>query len=210
MGALRSSLGRLLVLLSLASVVPNVQADGVGILGAGKWLYKPVCAHTCRYLVRNNPILCESGDDGSSTHDHVRKRQHSHGGPMSPECFLLDKAFLRTIALCMHEQCPRDDVPVSVMEEYWEGHLATGTVGDWSMKPIMSYTDALMLAQEDVAAIGTANVPIAVAGEPLNETSFVDEEAFVKQYNWNLGFEIGESEHGHNRLVAVTNISSQT
>ena len=99
----------------------------------------------------------------------------------------------------MDERCPRDNVPLSVMEEYWEGHLATGTVGDWSLKPIMGYSEALMLAGEDVDAVGRENLPVVVSGEPLNATSWIDEEDWIESYNGQLSFQEGEFGHGRNR-----------
>lgn len=184
-----------LLFLACSALYDQVHADGVGILGAGKWLYKPTCAHACRRLIATNPLLCDSGQNSSHTH-HTKR--HSHGKSKT-ECFLLDKAFLRTQALCMADRCPRDNVPISVLEEYWEGHLATGTVGDWSLKPIMSYSEALMLAKEDVEAVGKENVPIAVSGQPLNQTSFIAEKAWIKSYNGQKSFDIGEAGHGQNR-----------
>lgn len=185
----------LLLLLLFALFVPIALADGIGILGAGKWLYRPTCAHACRRLIASNPILCEG--DATSSHEHHNKR-HSHGGPTPPECFLKDKAFLRTQALCMGQRCPQDDVPLSVLEEYWEGHLATGTVGDWSLRPVISYSEALMRAQQEVDSVGRENIPFAVSGEPLNQTSFISEEDWVPSYNGQKSFDSGESEHGRN------------
>ncbi|KAH7113269.1 ferric reductase transmembrane component 4 [Dendryphion nanum] len=180
-------------------------ADGVGILGAGKWLYRPTCAHACRRLIATNPLLCDSGQN-STTHDHSKR--HSHGGPTTKECFLKDKSYLRTQALCMAEYCPRDNVPTSELEFYWEGHLATGTVGDWSLKPFMSYSQALMLAQEDVERVGKSKVPFAISGQPLNQTSFITEKAWVKSYNGQASFDIGEHQHGRNSLaVSITSVS---
>ncbi|KAK2763915.1 hypothetical protein FQN54_009534 [Arachnomyces sp. PD_36] len=189
----------LLFLLTSALVTSIVHADGVGIIGAGKWMYKPTCAHSCRRVIEECPLLCESGEDTS------HHRRHSHAGPPSSECFLKDKAFLRTQALCMTTWCARDNVPISVMEEYWEGHLATGSVGDWSQKPFMSYTEALMLAREDIAGVGEENVPIVVSQEPLNQTSFVSEEDFIPIYNGQKSFEGHEAGHGANSIaIAVS------
>ena len=182
---------------TLFLLVPSAQADGVGVIGAGKWMYRPACAHACRRVISSNPILCEAdeAEGGHSSHH----RRHSHDGPTPPECFLKDRAFLRTMALCMAERCPRDGTPVSVMEDYWEGHLATGSVGDWSMKPAMSYSNALMLARDEVKQIGNQSLPLAVSGEPLNRTSWIEEDVYIPYYNGYKYFEIGENGHGRNR-----------
>lgn len=180
-----------------ATLVCVVRSDGTGILGAGKWLYKPVCAHSCRVVLRDSHLLCEAGNA-------VTKRQHHPASDSSPECWLLDAAFLRTMALCIDEYCARDRIPLSVIEEYWEGHLATGSIGDWSqeMRPIMSYQEALRFANDDVDDLGAENVPIVVLGEPLNETSFVAEDDFIPTKNYQTAFQWGEFDHGVNRYCS--------
>lgn len=169
----------------------SVVADGIGILGAGKWLYKPVCAHSCRYLLRNSQLLCTADDSGGAHHGHS-------SSSTDPVCFLHDAAFLRTLALCIDDFC---DESISTIEEYWEGHLATGTIGDWSeeMRPVMTYQEALRLAKEDVEDVGKENVPIHVVDDPLNVTSFLSEEDFIPTRNYQMSFEWGEVDHGANR-----------
>ncbi|GKT89404.1 ferric-chelate reductase [Colletotrichum tofieldiae] len=144
---------------------------------------------------RQLPLLCS--EDGTSSHH----KRHNHGGATPPECFLKDRAFLRTQALCMSQYCSRDDVAVSVMEEYWEGHLATGSVGDWSgnLKPVMSYSEALMFAKEDVRAIGERNMLTVVPKDPLNQTNLIAEDDWLPSYNGQKSFEDGENGHGANR-----------
>lgn len=165
--------------------------DGIGILGAGKWLYKPVCAHSCRYLLRNSELLCTAEDSGGAHHGHS-------SSSTDPVCFLHDSAFLRTLALCINDFC---DESISTIEEYWEGHLATGSIGDWSeeMRPVMSYQEALRLAKEDVEDVGKENVSIHVVDDPLNVTSFLSEEDFIPTRNYQMSFEWGEVDHGANR-----------
>ncbi|GKT63234.1 ferric-chelate reductase [Colletotrichum tofieldiae] len=190
----------LALLTFLLALFPVVDADGIGLIGAGKWMYKPVCAHACRRLIANCPLLCS--EDGTSSHH----KRHNHGGATPPECFLKDRAFLRTQALCMSQYCSRDDVAVSVMEEYWEGHLATGSVGDWSgnLKPVMSYSEALMFAKEDVRAIGERNMLTVVPKDPLNQTSLIAEDDWLPSYNGQKSFEDGENGHGANSLAIAT------
>ncbi|KAJ2918752.1 hypothetical protein MD484_g1702, partial [Candolleomyces efflorescens] len=195
-----------LLLFTLSQLITPSVADGYGILGAGKYLYKPVCGHTCRRLIYDNPLLCDSKLPGDNATTHVHRR-HLHGATNPPECFLKDAAFLRTMALCLAKACPRDNIPNSVVEEYWEGHLATGSVGDWSLHPIMSYQEALMYAQQDVEAVGESNVPYAIEGEPLNVTSFVRDEDLVQYHNAQTWFERLERDHGRNSIaVAVSGV----
>ncbi|CAG9989318.1 unnamed protein product [Clonostachys byssicola] len=194
--AVRAPLRRWCLIL-LTAYLPLVSADGVGILGAGKWLYKPTCAHTCRYMVRNNPLLCQT-DDGSSTH-----QSHHTSSAKDPLCWLIDDAFLRTIALCINEYCSREDVPLSTIEKWWEGHLATGSIGDWSkgMEPAMSYQQALELAQDDVKKLGEENIPYITGKAPLNVTSRIAEKQYIATLNYQESFQWGEFDHGVNSLI---------
>lgn len=176
------------------SVLPLALADGTGLLGAGKWLYRPLCAHTCRYLLADSPLLCEA-----STSEHGHSRRHAHAtSDDDPVCWLLDAAFLRTTALCIEDMCAGRDVDVWTIERWWAGHLATGSIGDWSeeMRPGLTYQEALMQAHEDVEE---GDVPTVVLGEPLNVTSRVMEEDYIPTYNYQLSFQWGEFDHGTTR-----------
>ncbi|KAL2675700.1 hypothetical protein Neosp_011890 [[Neocosmospora] mangrovei] len=145
----------------------------------------------------------------------------------------IDPAFLKTMALCINTYCPGSDAPeLALIEDYWRGHLATGTVGTMEWKPVMSYQDALTGAKKDEEEASgkmsneTSNgdnhsrkikarqhgghggqmeetaesepdtsLPIAVAGEPLNVTSFVLQANWQKQYNGMTSFETNEIGH---------------
>lgn len=106
------------------------------------------------------------------------------------------------MALCIEDHCGIDDVTVPDAEHYWAGHLATGTVGDWSaaLRPSITYQDALRLAHDDVHGVDDEeDVPVVVAGEPLNRTSRVRHEDFLPVDNWQRSFQWGEFDHGRNR-----------
>ncbi|TFK19779.1 metalloreductase [Coprinopsis marcescibilis] len=196
------------VLLFFACLLPLVAADGEGMLGAGKYLYKPACAHACRRRIEYSELLCDSKlpGDNSSSGSHLHRR-HVHEAANSLECYLKDAAFLRTLALCIEQFCAEEDVQVSVIEDFWEGHVATGSVGDWSLKPIMSYQRALQYAHEDMEEVGEANMPFAVMKEPLNATSLVREEDYQPYVNGLLWFEGIEKNHGRNAIaVAVSSV----
>ncbi|KAJ3532751.1 hypothetical protein NMY22_g7616 [Coprinellus aureogranulatus] len=198
----------LLTLLILSHFFTPVSADGRGMLGLGKYLYKPFCAHACRIPIQSSKLTCDSklpgGNATSSTSEHTHtKRSHTHEVLNTPECYLQDAAFLRTLALCIAERCPRDGVSIAVIEEYWEGHIAAGAVGDWSQRPIMSYQDALAYAHEDVERVGEGNVPYVQPGEPLNATSLIRDEDWLPGYNANKYFERNERDHGRNALSAA-------
>jgi hypothetical protein len=110
--------------------------------------------------------------------------------PHSPFCFLLDSTFLKTTALCIEEYCKKKegDVLVSTIEEWWEGHLATGTLGDWSeeMRPVVTYSEALRLAKLDERE---GDLPDIVEMDWMNETSWIPEEVYTPWYNYQKGFQ---------------------
>ncbi|KAF9042106.1 metalloreductase [Panaeolus papilionaceus] len=200
----RSFLSLLLLALSLSHFVLPVAADGIGLIGAGKWMYRPACAHACRRPIASNELTCnpEIGDD-HAPHSHTR-RAHNHGPLNTAECYLNDAAFLRTMALCIADRCPRENAPVSVIEDYWEGHLATGSVGDWSLRPRMSYQEALRHALMDVEQVGGMDkVPFSVTGAPLNVTSLIKEDIYESTLKSIIWFEKIETGHSRNSIGAA-------
>ncbi|KAI9150231.1 Ferric/cupric reductase transmembrane component B [Paramyrothecium foliicola] len=133
-------------LLMLGAVIGGAglaAADGTGLIGFGKVMYKPACAFACRSVIRSCPLSC------TPTEGEVFGSGHSTT-VTPPDCYLTDPSFLRTMALCISTYCPDSDKPaVSEIENYWEGHLATGSVGDWSLRPNITYTEALIAARAD-------------------------------------------------------------
>ncbi|TEB15749.1 hypothetical protein FA13DRAFT_1759168 [Coprinellus micaceus] len=173
-----SSMVFYLLLLILIHRPTLVTADGRGLLGLGKWLYKPFCAHACRAVIKD---------------------RH--------KCLLTDSAFLRTLALCIAKRCPRDGVTIPVIEEYWYGHIATGTIGNWEVHPLMSYQEALRNAQDDVERVGEGSVPYVRKGKSLNATSFIRKEDWVLEYNARRHLERSERDHGRNAIsIAITSV----
>lgn len=193
-GVSPSNLFSPLITALLLLLLPSVSADGVGVLGAGKWLYQPVCAHSCRRLINLSPILCQEIVNGTDS-------AHLEAVPPTPECHLKDAAYMRTLALCIERGCARDGVYRSAIEDYWEGHLATGSVGDRSldMQPIRSYGETLRLAHQDVEMIARENMLTTVNGEPINQTSIIDEATWLSSYNGQMSFQEAEFGHGRNR-----------
>lgn len=92
--------------------------------------------------------------------------------------------------------CARDEVLLSTLQKYWEGHLATGTLSDYSLEPAISYAAALSDAQEEA---DSRDLSYLVLGEELNQTMLIQEDDFVIWYNYQKGFEYGEIDHGRNR-----------
>ena len=175
----------------LVICITQVSADGTGILGAGKWLYRPTCAHSCRRLIINSPLVC----DDDATSDHT-SGSHSHSAAPSTTCFLNNAPFLRTLALCLSTHCASDDVPLSTLQEYWEAHVATGTLSNHLLTPALPYHAALRDAELEQANRTLGNI---IPGEPLNETMLVAVDVFLPWYNYQKGFEDGEIGHGRNR-----------
>ncbi|KAH6912889.1 metalloreductase [Coprinopsis sp. MPI-PUGE-AT-0042] len=192
----------------LAHLIVPATADGVGLLGGGKWLYKPPCAHACRSAIANNELACDPKDGTSQPDAHAHTKRHGHAAN-TLECYLKDAVFMRTLALCIDQRCVKDDkVPMSVVEDYWEGHVGTGAVGDWSLAPGLRYQDALTAARHDTEEMGEGNVPYVTHEEPLSVTSLVSDEDYLPAYNGNKWFDITERDHGINSIaVAVSTVA---
>ncbi|EPS35137.1 hypothetical protein H072_11570 [Dactylellina haptotyla CBS 200.50] len=119
-------------------------ADGNGLIGWGKTMYDPTCAFACRGVIAKCTLLCTPAG-GSANHG-------THHNPVAtpPECFTTDNAFMRTMALCIHNYCPGNGSPaLSKIEDYWYSHLGTGSIGNYKYVPTISYTEALLAAKQD-------------------------------------------------------------
>ena len=187
-------------ILTALCVAVSVSADGIGILGAGKWLYKPTCAHSCRRQIIYSPLVC----DGNSGGSHAAG-SHSHSASLDTQCFLENIPYLQTLALCMDEHCGIDGASLADLQRFWEeGHLAVGTVSDYSLlQPVVNYVQAL----EGARRMAEEGILINLEkGEVLNETMRISQEDFQAMYNYQLSFEWGEIDHGRNRYATQRNI----
>ncbi|UPK97852.1 hypothetical protein LCI18_008787 [Fusarium solani-melongenae] len=120
-------------------------SDGTGMIGWGKTMYHPACAFACRGVVKGCPLTCTPKEDDAAIHGSGHSTTTT-----PPECYTSDPAFLKTMALCIDTYCPGSDAPeLALIEDYWRGHLATGTVGTMEWKPVMSYQNALAGAKKD-------------------------------------------------------------
>ncbi|KAG6353314.1 hypothetical protein INS49_007486 [Diaporthe citri] len=180
-------------------------ADGRGLIGWGKTMYHPTCAFACRGVVKGCSLMCTPGHDGE-----VFGMGHSTT-TTPPDCYTSDPAFLRTMALCLDTYCPLTDNPtVSLLEDFWSSHLATGTVGDYQWQPSVSYVNAVAAARKDEARAGNGNgnticdtkeahaanaLPTIKPKQHLNVTSFIAEADWQKQYNGMMSLEINETGH---------------
>ncbi|OBR10851.1 Ferric-chelate reductase [Colletotrichum higginsianum IMI 349063] len=124
----------------------GAQADGTGLIGWGKTLYDPTCSFACRNVVRKQSLACTPVD---STANHGTAHN-----PVStpPGCFVKDRVFLLTMALCIDTYCPlSENPPMAKLEDYWASHLGTGTLGNYKYVPVMTYHEALAAAREEEA-----------------------------------------------------------
>lgn len=129
-----------------------VLADGRGLIGWGKTMYHPTCAFACRGVIKGCPLLCTPEHGGD-----IFGMGHSTT-TTPPDCYTSDKAFMRTMALCLDTYCPlTDNPPMSLLEDYWNNHLAAGTVGDYQWQPNMSYANAVAAAREDETRAGSGS-----------------------------------------------------
>ncbi|KAJ3493358.1 hypothetical protein NLG97_g4780 [Lecanicillium saksenae] len=126
------------------AAVPSVLGDGIGMIGFGKTMYQPPCAFACREVMAKSRLLCTPQHESAADGD-------SHAPPTTPKsCFASDPAFMQTLALCIDTYCPGSDAPrPGVIEEYWGSHVATGSIGDFSWVPAMTYQQALQRARND-------------------------------------------------------------
>lgn len=130
-----------LVLLAAAS---SALADGIGLIGFGKTMYEPPCAFACRSVIARSRLQCTPQHDADS-------ESGGHAPAKTPEsCFISDPPFMQTLALCIDTYCPGSDAPrAGVIEEYWGSHLATGSIGNFSWVPKMTYQEALQRAKRN-------------------------------------------------------------
>jgi hypothetical protein len=213
--------------------VGRVLGDGTGMIGWGKTLYDPACAFACRSVIKSCQLLCTPEDDSvnhGTAHNPVAT---------PPECFTSDPAFLQTIALCIDTYCPLSDRPEeSKIGDYWASHLGTGTVGDYTWVPTISYEDALATAREDERRAANSThehhgelrlrhggggyeqpemdyfhvsspLPIVAAGDPLNVTSFIEPKEWQTVWNGMVNFEENEKSHVTYTLVPHINLEGR-
>ncbi|KAJ6787544.1 hypothetical protein PWT90_02799 [Aphanocladium album] len=128
----------------LFAAVPAVLGDGIGLIGFGKTMYQPPCAFACRSVIAKSRLLCTPRHEPAA-------EGGSHAPPTTPKsCFASDPAFMQTLALCIDTYCPGSDAPrPGIIEEYWGAHVATGSIGNFSWVPAMTYQQALQRARHD-------------------------------------------------------------
>lgn len=208
-----SSLVALLLLCPL-----GVDSDGTGLIGYGKTLYNPTCAFACRNVIRKQTLSCtpiDSHENHGTAHNPVST---------APECFVQDRAFLQTMALCIDVYCSLSDKPsMSLIEDYWASHLGTGTLGNIQYVPALAYKEALAAARHDEEKARTRNLTSSTSAKipaglkpykvtsllalttggsgALNSTRLVAPVQWQLQWNYMSDFEINEK--GHSTMTWV-------
>lgn len=172
------------------------------MLGMGAVFISPRCGITCRALISGNSLRCDSGEESSTSSVRLGMRDHALARrrvvfpePNTPQCYMSDAAFLRTMALCLETYCAgQDGLEVWEIEKWWLGHISSGAfLANFSSerKPVMPYTDALRLAKADVERMGDATPVLDRGpGKWLNVTSLIDDEEAQGRY---AGYEWYES-----------------
>ncbi|KAK6350511.1 hypothetical protein TWF718_003702 [Orbilia javanica] len=203
----------------------GVLADGNGLIGWGITMYDPPCAFACRGVISKCTLLC------TPINGTVNHGTSHHPVSTPPECFTTDVAFMRTMALCINTYCPTNGAPsLSKIEDYWYGHLGTGTVGNYKWVPSLSYIEALQGAKEDElngvefpnttstsvdehaghnmlrARVlrrheNNSNLPTIKSKQPLNVTSVISASDWRSQYNGMVTFETNEKGHSTYTII---------
>ncbi|KAH8771946.1 hypothetical protein F5883DRAFT_665141 [Diaporthe sp. PMI_573] len=188
-----------------------ILTDGRGFIEWSKTIYHPTYAFAYRGVIKSCPLLCTPDHGGD-----IFGMGHSTT-TTPPNCYTSDPAFQGTMALCLDTYCPlTDNPPMSLLEDYWNYHLATGTVGEYQWQPNVSYTIAIAAVREDEARARSgsgSNISntdhtqhrgyqaVKTHGHGgsseswLNVTSFVAEADWQKQYNGLISFVINETGH---------------
>lgn len=155
---------------------------GHGLIGYGIQMYKPPCAHACRDTIKGTALNCSTIMD-----DHEGHSGGHHGSSpivTEPECYATDDIFLQTLAHCISTHC--EHLPTWKLERFWSLY----TVGRQRVQPDpkLSYSQALAKVTDEPTAV-------VVSGESLNQTSVVNEEDYIGNYNGDNGFETAEISH---------------
>ncbi|AEO53666.1 hypothetical protein MYCTH_2295317 [Thermothelomyces thermophilus ATCC 42464] len=173
-------------LLVLLSILPWT---AVALIGLGQQMYYPACGYACVNALSTFPLSC-------STHDH-----HHAGGDddsemdmdmssmvtTSPACRAGDRAYLTTLAWCMHTRCTDDAgaVPAWDLEKFWAEQATT----DPAVAPEWTYGDALANVSDRPPTKEIAD------GDTLNATALVPEDAWTIQYGTMTTMEFVETMH---------------
>lgn len=160
------------IVLSLCALahLSDAHVESFKLPGYGFSWYDVPCAWACYNSLSGAPLACTSMDDSSG---------HSHGaGPTSPECRAGDTAFLTTLAYCMDSHCDAVKTPTWRRERFWSSHVT----GDKTILPKWAYSTALDAIPEPPTTVFNSS-------EVLNQTTILGQEAYDKQYNFNVMFD---------------------
>lgn len=168
-------------------ILPTLASRGTpehGLIGYGINMYKPVCASACRASV-SNPLNC-------ADHQMVKRMGGMKKKKESPECYANNDPFLQTVAYCISTHC--QDVPIWKLEQWWAKRIP----GKMPHQPQPKQT-----YQETLASITTPPQNVTASDDMLMETSLVDEDDYISNYNGNYIFEKNEVTHARHGYVGL-------
>jgi len=152
-----------------------------GTVGLGQEQYAPVtCAYACRGSIAGWMLDCPD-----AAHHHHERRAMMAMAPPSPACYASNDPFLTSLAWCIKTHCPAD-LPVSLLERYWEANVA-GRMED-QPRPKYSYQDALARITAPPTTVYNSSLHVN-----LNGTQLVSEFFYSMVYGSLEGIEINIS-----------------
>lgn len=139
-----------------------------GLIGIGKGMYHPSCAHGCRGAISSAPLSCsvvvhEGGGGGMMGHGNTAET--------SPACRANDTAFLTTLAWCMNTACEPLSASAWLLEKFW----VEKTTGKPGLVPKWTYGETLHRVVGDKQPERELDLE---HGEALNFTAVVPREAW--------------------------------
>ncbi|CEI67977.1 hypothetical protein FVEN_g7750 [Fusarium venenatum] len=140
------------------------RAAASGIEGYGLTSYDPLCAETCLRSLSSLLLSCSEHGDG---HGHMMMAMVT-----TPACRANDTAFLTSTTWCLSVKCA--DQHVSKLEAYWEEWVT----GDKDVVPKWTYSEALAEVDPRPPSYHIADTDMS-----LNETSVVNPDIYLKQWN---------------------------
>lgn len=170
-----------------AHKAPSARSSA-GLVGYGITMWKPSCAYACRNLLALSPLECSEHQESEHERLVVRHGGHDETFSTSPDCFNHDRAFLLTLAWCLHEHCEESHgTALWQLERFWE----TDAVPEAHHTPNYTYTEAL-------AQVGDKAPEVQLhQGHALKEPSAVLEENYASFQTYLQDFGRVESQHSH-------------
>jgi hypothetical protein len=160
-------------------------STGTGLIGYGIPMWQPSCAYACQRVLALSPLECSEHHSGAR--DNLQRRHGGHAANFatSPDCFNHDRAFLLSLAWCLHQQCSEaHSAELWELERFWE----TDAVPDAHHAPNYTYFQALELCEGGLK-------PVVSQGHSLKEPSTLKPENFEAARTYLADFSRVEAQH---------------